>query len=94
MRTPLYTGHFTRSPKVSTIGWHLSIYIYGTLHLVSKVSTIKGFHCSLQEVHSSCLLVAIRGIAMHGHRVGKHALQCDITLCTCSWLLGTNANAE
>ena len=45
---PLYTGHFTRSPRCLQ---QRGSTVYRTLHQVPKVSTIEGFHCT------SCLLM-------------------------------------
>ena len=44
MRTPLYTEHFARSPRVSTIegSRNEDTSLYRTLHQVPKVSTIEG----------------------------------------------------
>ena len=39
---PLYTGHFIRSPRCPQ--WRGST-VYRTLHQISNVSTIEGFHC-------------------------------------------------
>ena len=61
---PLYTGHFTRSPRCPQ-SWGSTV--YWTLHQVPKVSTVVGFYCILdtspgpQGVHS-------RGVPLHtGH---------------------------
>ena len=49
IRTPLYLGHFTVSQIcfLSNLPRNEDTSLYRTLHQVSKVSTMEGFHCTL-----------------------------------------------